>query len=108
MTRQQLEHTPGVDKVLSFGKFKGKTILQVIDEKPAYIVWCIRNVVGFFIDPTLSKELCKQFDEYFRRYNLTQANGYTSTEVKRLMEKPYCMHATEAMGYLEYDVPEYH
>ena len=104
MTRYQLEHTPGVDKVLTFGKFKAKTILQVINENPAYIVWCIKNVAGFSIDPTLSKELCNQYDEHFRRYNLAQANGYTSADVKRLMEKPYCMHATEAMDYLEYDV----
>jgi hypothetical protein len=107
MTRYQLEHTPGVDKVLTFGKFKGKTILQVIEENPAYIVWCIRNVKNFTIDNNLSKELCKQYDEHFRKYNLTQANGYTNNDVQTLMHK-YNMHATEAMDFLEYDVPEYY
>jgi hypothetical protein len=107
MTRYQLEHTPGVDKVLTFGKFKGKTILQVIEENPAYIVWCIRNVKNFTIDDNLSKELCKQYDEHFRKYNLTQANGYTNNDVQTLMHK-YNMHATEAMDFLEYDIPEYY
>ena len=102
-----MEHTPGVDKVLTFGKFKDKTILEVINENPAYIVWCIRNVDNFSIDPTLAKDLCRQYDEHFRNYDRAQANGYTDSDVRALMDKPYNMHVTEAMNYLEYDVPEH-
>lgn len=108
MTRQQLINSEGVNNVLTFGKFKVKTILQVIDTNPSYIVWCIRNVQGFSLDKKLEKELCKQYDEHFRRYELAKANGYTSNDVNRLMSKPYNMHVTEAMNFLEYDVPEHY
>lgn len=107
MTRKELVNIQGVKNLFNFGKYKGKTILQVIDENPAYIVWCIRNVKNFTIDDNLSKELCKQHDEHFRKYNQTQVNGYTSTDVQILMNN-YKMHATEAMDFLEYDIPEYY
>jgi hypothetical protein len=107
VTRKELVNIQGVKNRLNFGKYKDKTILQVIEENPAYIVWCIRNVKNFTIDDNLSKELCKQYDEHFRKYNQTQANGYTNNDVQRLMRK-YNMHATEAMDFLEYDVFEYY
>lgn len=107
MTRKELVNIRGIKNPLNFGKYKGKTILQVIDENPAYIVWCIRNVKNFTIDDNLGKELCKQYDEHFRKYNQTRANGYTNNEVQMLMKK-YNMHATEAIDFLEYDTPEYH
>ena len=107
MTRKELVNIPGIKNILNFGKYKGKTILQVIDEDPAYIVWCIRNVKNFIIDDNLNKELCKQYDEHFRKFNRTQVNGYTNNDVQILMRK-YNMHATEAMNFLEYDIPEYY
>ena len=103
MTSYQLEHTPGVNNTLTFGKYKGKTILQVIKEKPAYIVWCVRNIKNFNIDNTLAKELCRQYDEHFWKYSLSKYND----NIRILMDKPYNMHATEAMDYLEYDTPEH-
>lgn len=107
MTRKELVNIQGVKNSLTFGKYKDKTILQVIEENPAYIVWCIRNVKNFTIDNNLSKELCKQYDEHFRNYNRSQVNGYTNRDVQILMHK-YNMHATEAMDFLEYDTPEYY
>jgi uncharacterized protein (DUF3820 family) len=29
--------------VLNFGKYKGKTLLQILDENPSYIVWLADN-----------------------------------------------------------------
>ena len=106
MTRQQLLNIKGIHNVFTFGKFKGKTILQVLDKNPSYLVWCIRNVKGFSIEPDLEKELCRQYDEYYRKYELAKVNGYISSDVKLLMEKPHNMYVTEAMDFLEYDVPE--
>lgn len=108
MTRKELVNIHGIKNLLNFGKYKGKTILQVIDENPAYIVWCIKNVKNFTIDDNLSKELCKQYDEHFRKYNLAKSNGYTESDVKKLMRSPYNMHALEAMDFLEYDTPEHY
>ena len=106
MTRKELLNTNGVNNIINFGKYKGKTILQVIDENPAYIVWCIKNVKGFIIDNNLGKELCKQYDEHFRKYKLAQANGYTENDVQMHMHK-YNINVIESLNFLEYDVPEH-
>ncbi len=106
MTRKELAKIPGVKNVLNFGKYKGKTIFQVIEENPAYIVWCIRNVENFTINDKLSKELCKQYDEHFRKYNQYQENGYTDSDIQTLMHR-YNMHASEARDFLENDQFEY-
>ena len=34
MTRKELVNIPGVKNLLNFGKYKGKTILQIIEENP--------------------------------------------------------------------------
>lgn len=35
------------DDFLDFGKYKGMTIKEVIDDDPEYLVWCLDNV-NFF------------------------------------------------------------
>ena len=40
-----------LDTILHFGKFKGHTVQQVIDEEPSYIVWCADNIEWFDIEP---------------------------------------------------------
>lgn len=33
----------GFDYVMTFGKHKGKTLLEILDESPSYIVWLAEN-----------------------------------------------------------------
>ena len=61
MTRGQILKTPGINDILQFGKFKGKSILYVLDHEPSYLVWCINNVAGFKIDEQLKNELLRQY-----------------------------------------------
>ena len=35
----------GFDYVMTFGKHKGKTLVQILDESPSYIVWLAENDV---------------------------------------------------------------
>jgi hypothetical protein len=35
--------------ILSFGKFKGKTLLEVLEIQPSYIDWCVINLEHFFL-----------------------------------------------------------
>lgn len=35
----------GSNHVLSFGKYKGKTILQVLEKDPSYIIWLNDNKI---------------------------------------------------------------
>lgn len=41
MTRKELEQIDGINTLFNFGKYKGKTLLHVIDNDPQYIIWCL-------------------------------------------------------------------
>ena len=52
---------------LIFGKYKGKTVLDVLDENAQYLLWCATNsIIG------LSKEL----EESVKRVSDTQRRDY--------------------------------
>ncbi len=36
--------------VLSFGKYKGKTVVDVIERNHKYIAWCLANLTHFGLD----------------------------------------------------------
>lgn len=99
MSREELLNTKGINDMFTFGKFKGKTILEVLENKPSYIVWCIENVKNFRIDPVLSKELLEQYHNFF---NIDNTRAFKN-DVTKLMDKPYNMTALEALNLLEYD-----
>lgn len=44
----------GFDYVMTFGKHKGKTLLQILDESPSYIVWLAENDVVKIPDDLLT------------------------------------------------------
>jgi len=37
------------DKVITFGKHKGKSISQICEQEPNYIEWCVSNIPEFYI-----------------------------------------------------------
>ncbi len=45
-----------IDVEFDFGKYKGKTVKELLNENPGYIDWVIRNVDGF----ALSREAFQQ------------------------------------------------
>ena len=44
----------GFDYVMTFGKHKGKTLVQILDESPSYIVWLAENDVVKIPDDLLT------------------------------------------------------
>lgn len=44
-------------KTFTFGKYKGRSIMSVLDENPAYVEWCINNIKWFSLDDTEQKRL---------------------------------------------------
>ena len=98
MTRQQLLNIPNIHEKLTFGKFKGMSVLDVLDKQPSYLVWCVRNVPFFKIDEGLKKELIRQYEEHLKK----QKGALT-----RVYMRKYSMHATEADDFLEFDVPKH-
>lgn len=79
MTRYELEQIDGIYTIFNFGKYKGKTLLYVIDNDPQYIIWCIDNIEDFNINEKLKLELLSQYNQHIRYY---QEHYY-----KSLMEK---------------------
>ena len=52
MTNKHENHTrtktllcESFDHVMTFGKYKGKALVQILDESPSYIVWLAKNDV---------------------------------------------------------------
>ena len=79
MTRKELEEIDGIYNLFNFGKYKGKTLLHVIDNDPQYIIWCINNIKDFNINDKLKIELVSQYNQHIRYH---QEHYY-----KSLMEK---------------------
>lgn len=79
MTRYELEQIDGIYNIFNFGKYKGKTLLHVIDNDPQYVIWCIDNIDDFNINDKFKNELLSQYNQHVRCY---QEHYY-----KNLMEK---------------------
>lgn len=47
-----------LDSVLNFGKYKGKTVREVMNEAPGYIVWAYDNIDWFGVSGHLYKNAC--------------------------------------------------
>jgi hypothetical protein len=46
-----------LDTEFTFGKFKGKTVREVLDIQHSYIDWCAINLDHFFISDEVIKEI---------------------------------------------------
>jgi len=51
---------------MTFGKFKGETIKDLIERNPAYLEWCLRNVnwFNFNLDFDFISEVLKHYPSY--------------------------------------------
>jgi len=43
--------------VLSFGKYKGRSIDDILENDPSYLRWMLKNVDGTFFSPDINTEL---------------------------------------------------
>jgi hypothetical protein len=46
-----------LDQILWFGKHQGRTIEDVLDDDPRYLMWACENVDGFELDTAVMHEL---------------------------------------------------
>ncbi len=51
---------------LNFGKHKGKTIDEVLEEDPTYIRWCLENIDWFKLSEEDEKEVSEWTDSWDR------------------------------------------
>lgn len=45
-----------LDSVFGFGKYKGCTVDDVLEDHPGYIEWCIENIDGFEIHTEVDED----------------------------------------------------
>ncbi len=84
------------NSALHFGKYKGETLMDIVDTNPRYIGWCILNLDHFYIsDETIQElEMCNdkfilledEVDELNKKFEYLQEDeevldeyDYTST-----------------------------
>lgn len=48
-----------LDDPLRFGKFKGRTVEDILDEAPEYLLWCLENVEQFEVDAALQDAITR-------------------------------------------------
>lgn len=57
-----------LDTVLSFGKFKSKSIKEIIEIQPSYINWCILNLNHFY----MTKNTLEQITKIKKNFHLSE------------------------------------
>lgn len=45
------------DSVISFGKYKGQTVQEVMNDDPDYLIWAYENIVEFDLDAQVLDEI---------------------------------------------------
>ena len=53
-----------LNSILTFGKFKRKTISEILSERPAYINWCIENIPTFVVLQEDLEAMKSKFPEF--------------------------------------------
>lgn len=92
MTRNELLKIHGINDEFQFGKYKGKTLLYVLENNPQYIIWCINNIKEFKINNTLKNDLLTHYNnwkvqrERKHKYNQMKQYNLTTSDYLSLLE----------------------
>lgn len=96
MTRNELLKIQGINNKFQFGKYKGKTLLYVLDNNPQYIIWCINNIKEFKINNTLKNDLLTKYNNWnvqrerkyiynqMKQYNLSASDYLSLSEAQEI------------------------
>lgn len=62
-----MQYPASLNDEFTFGKYRGKTLKEVIEKEPTYIEWCMSEITDFLMD-----------DEAYDYYNLEleDSTGY--------------------------------
>jgi uncharacterized protein (DUF3820 family) len=88
--------------VMDFGKFKGRTVGEVFDQAPDYLLWAHQNV-GFF---GLSPELLAQVQAEIMARNKSKKSKTTSKSLLQQFQKEVKTEIKKAdLGNLDDEIP---
>ncbi len=81
-------------KIFTFGKYKGRSIIDVLNENPFYVEWCVNNIKWFRLDDAEQKrlnEITKAINIVYYQYSYSFPRGKGASKI--LIER--------ALEYLE-------
>ena len=78
-------------KIFTFGKYKGRYVMDILNENPAYVEWCVNNIKWFSLDDTEQKmlnEITKAINIVYYQYpdSFPRGKGASKVLVKRDLE----------------------
>ena len=78
-------------KTFTFGKYKGRSVIDVLNENPAYVEWCINNIKWFSLDDTEQKmlnEITKAINIVYYQYpySFPRGKGASTILIERALE----------------------
>lgn len=60
MTKTQIKITLKTrEDVMTFGRYKGRTIEEMLEEAPDYLCWAHENIDWFVLEPGVLEEACE-------------------------------------------------
>jgi hypothetical protein len=62
----------GFKSILRFGKYKGKTIEEVLDIDPSYLDWAVGYISGFVLEDEVQRKLELESDAEFDDWDWTE------------------------------------
>lgn len=68
----------------TFGKYKGRSIMSVLNENPAYVEWCVNNIKCFKLDNTEQKrlnEITKAINIVYYQYPYSFPRGKGASKI---------------------------
>ena len=71
-------------KTFTFGKYKGRSVIEVLNENPAYVEWCINNIKWFSLDDTEQKmlnEITKAINIVYYQYPESFPRGKGASKI---------------------------
>jgi hypothetical protein len=84
-----------LDTKFGFGKFKGKTLKEVVESQASYIDWCAINVDRFYISDEVLDEVKSNFSFFT-----------ISEEAKKKLFEKYEKYSNEQERFDERDIEE--
>jgi hypothetical protein len=69
-----------IETVFTFGRYKGKSIAEVLKTDHDYITWCIMNVDNFI----LTEQIFQDFKDKGYQFHVYHAFGFEPIEIDEL------------------------
>ena len=79
-----------INDLMGFGKYSSKSVADVVNINPSYIVWCLENVDSFALSDDAFGYLCNNFSLPHSKEELLKENNYEKLAQSDAMTEEDC------------------